>query len=132
MLTGGQRPDGDGYFYPPTVLTGVTADARMVHEEIFGPVAPLTPFDTEDEVVASANATQYGLVSYVFTNDLRRALRVAERARDAAWSGSTRASSPTRPRRSAASRSPGSVARAAAVGIDEFLELKYIGIALAD
>ena len=78
VLTGGSAVAGDGYFYPPTVLTGVPRDAQMADQEIFGPVAPLTPFDSEAEVVAAANDTEYGLVSYVFTNDLRRALRVAE------------------------------------------------------
>src|SRR5690606_22129782 len=78
VLTGGERADGAGYFYRPTVLTGVPTDARMASEEIFGPVAPLTPFSTEEEAVRLANDTEYGLVSYVYTNDLRRAVRVAE------------------------------------------------------
>src|SRR5699024_8558993 len=78
VLTGGQLVDGDGYFYPPTVLSGVPRSARMSDEEIFGPVAPLTPFTDEAEAVAVANDTEYGLVSYVYTNDLRRAVRVAE------------------------------------------------------
>ena len=78
VLTGGEEPGGAGYFYAPTVLTDVPADARMAAEEIFGPVAPLTSFRTEHEVVAAANDTPYGLVAHVYTNDLRRALRVAE------------------------------------------------------
>ena len=78
VLTGGSAPEGSGFFYPPTVLTGVPREAKMADQEIFGPVAPLTPFDSEAEVIAAANDTEYGLVSYVFTNDLRRALRVAE------------------------------------------------------
>ncbi|MFE7560166.1 NAD-dependent succinate-semialdehyde dehydrogenase [Kitasatospora sp. NPDC057500] len=76
---GGAGVDGPGFFYPPTVVTGVPADARMVTEEIFGPVASLIPFDTEDEVIAAANATEFGLAAYVFTEDLARGLRVAER-----------------------------------------------------
>src|SRR5690606_27577519 len=78
VLTGGEQVEGPGFFYRPTVLTGVPTDARMAGEEIFGPVAPLTPFSTEEEAVRLANDTEFGLVSYVFTNDLRRALRVAE------------------------------------------------------
>jgi succinate-semialdehyde dehydrogenase/glutarate-semialdehyde dehydrogenase len=77
-VTGGRRPEGAGYFYEPTVLTGVTADARVLSEEIFGPVAPIATFRTEDEAIAAANRTEYGLVSYVFTRDLKRALRVCE------------------------------------------------------
>jgi succinate-semialdehyde dehydrogenase / glutarate-semialdehyde dehydrogenase len=78
VLTGGSVPGGDGYFYPPTVLTGVPRDAKMADQEIFGPVAPLTPFDSEAEVIAAANDTEYGLVAYVYTKDLGRAFRVME------------------------------------------------------
>jgi succinate-semialdehyde dehydrogenase/glutarate-semialdehyde dehydrogenase len=78
-LVGGRPADGPGWFFPPTVLTAVPAGAAVLHDEIFGPVAPITSFRSEDEAVAAANATSYGLVSYLYTNDLRRALRVAER-----------------------------------------------------
>jgi succinate-semialdehyde dehydrogenase / glutarate-semialdehyde dehydrogenase len=78
-LTGGQVPDGPGYFYPPTVLSGVTDDARMLREEIFGPVAPIATFESEDEAIRAANRTAYGLVAYVYTRDLDRAIRVIER-----------------------------------------------------
>ena len=77
-LTGGRKPEGAGYFYEPTVLTGVTADARVLSEEIFGPVAPIATFRTDEEAIAAANKTEFGLVSYVFTRDLKRALRVCE------------------------------------------------------
>ena len=73
-----QARDGAGYFYNPTVLTDVPDDARLLTEEIFGPVAPVKGFVDEDEAVAAANDTEYGLVAYVFTNDLKRALRVCE------------------------------------------------------
>ena len=128
VLTGGAEHDGAGYFYAPTVLTGVPADARMAGEEIFGPVAPLTPFATEDEVVAAANDTPYGLVAYVYTNDLRRALRVGE-AIETGMVGLNQGvvSNPAAPfggvKESGLGREGGSV------GIDEFLEVKYIGIA---
>jgi succinate-semialdehyde dehydrogenase/glutarate-semialdehyde dehydrogenase len=78
-LTGGQADDGRGYFYPPTVLVDVPEDARMLREEIFGPVAPITTFERDDEAIAAANRTEYGLVAYVYTRDLDRAIRVIER-----------------------------------------------------
>jgi succinate-semialdehyde dehydrogenase/glutarate-semialdehyde dehydrogenase len=77
-VTGGRAPEGAGYFYEPTVLTGVTADARMLSEEIFGPVAPIATFSSDEDAIAAANKTEFGLVSYVFTRDLKRALRVCE------------------------------------------------------
>jgi succinate-semialdehyde dehydrogenase/glutarate-semialdehyde dehydrogenase len=129
VLTGGSAPAGDGYFYPPTVLTGVPRDASMSDQEIFGPVAPLTSFESEADVIAAANDTEYGLISYVFTNDLRRALRVAE-ALETGMVGLNQGviSNPAAPfggiKESGLGREGGSV------GIDEFLETKYIGIAM--
>ncbi|MGB3762254.1 MAG: NAD-dependent succinate-semialdehyde dehydrogenase [Ornithinimicrobium sp.] len=129
VLAGGEVPEGAGYFYPPTVLQGVPRQARMHAEEIFGPVAALTPFDTEDEAVEAANDTRFGLVAYVFTNDLRRALRVAERI-EAGMIGLNQGvvSNPYAPfggmKESGLGREGGSV------GIEEFLETKYIGIAM--
>ncbi|MDT0170264.1 NAD-dependent succinate-semialdehyde dehydrogenase [Pseudarthrobacter sp. BRE9] len=79
LLAGGKAVDGAGYYYPPTVVTNVPLQARMVSEEIFGPVASVIPFDTEEEVIAAANDSEYGLAAYVFTEDLRRGLRVSER-----------------------------------------------------
>jgi succinate-semialdehyde dehydrogenase / glutarate-semialdehyde dehydrogenase len=78
-LTGGHRLKGPGHFYLPTLLAQVPEDARIQREEIFGPVAPVSAFRDEDEAVARANATEYGLAAYVYTRDLGRALRVAER-----------------------------------------------------
>jgi succinate-semialdehyde dehydrogenase/glutarate-semialdehyde dehydrogenase len=77
-VVGGSRVDGAGYFYEPTVLSGVGDDARVLKEEIFGPVAPVATFSDEDEAVAAANNTEFGLVSYLFTRDIKRALRVSE------------------------------------------------------
>jgi succinate-semialdehyde dehydrogenase/glutarate-semialdehyde dehydrogenase len=79
LLCGGAPLDGPGYFYPPTVLAAVPDGARVLSQEIFGPVAPVRTFATEDEAVATANDTEYGLVAYLFTRDLDRALRVGER-----------------------------------------------------
>jgi succinate-semialdehyde dehydrogenase/glutarate-semialdehyde dehydrogenase len=78
VLTGAERVGERGYFYRPTVLGGVTDDARVLDEEIFGPVAPVKGFSSEEEAVAAANATEYGLVAYVYTSDLKRAFRVIE------------------------------------------------------
>jgi succinate-semialdehyde dehydrogenase/glutarate-semialdehyde dehydrogenase len=78
VLAGGTRPAGPGHFYPPTVLTDVPDDALMLATEIFGPVAPIISFTSDDEVLAKANNTEYGLVGYVFTRDLHRALRFTE------------------------------------------------------
>ncbi len=130
VLTGGETPSGKGYFYPPTVLKGVPRSARMAREEIFGPVAPLTPFSTEAEAIEAANDTEFGLVSFVFTNDLRRALRVAE-AIETGMVGLNQGvvSNPAAPfggvKQSGLGREGG------AIGIEEFLETKYVGIALA-
>jgi succinate-semialdehyde dehydrogenase/glutarate-semialdehyde dehydrogenase len=79
VVTGGGRPDPEGCFYPPTVLTQVPPEAELLREEIFGPVAPVVSFDTEDEAVRLANDTEYGLVAYLYTGDLARGLRVSER-----------------------------------------------------
>lgn len=78
-LTGGSPPDGPGFFYTPTVLSGVDPGDAILRQEIFGPVAPIVSFETEDEAVAMANDTELGLISYAYTEDMRRALRVAER-----------------------------------------------------
>jgi succinate-semialdehyde dehydrogenase/glutarate-semialdehyde dehydrogenase len=78
VLTGGEAVDGSGYFYKPTVLAGVGDGARLLKEEIFGPVAPIATFSDEDEAIAAANNTEYGLVAYVYTSNLKRAFRVVE------------------------------------------------------
>jgi succinate-semialdehyde dehydrogenase/glutarate-semialdehyde dehydrogenase len=131
VLTGGSRPEGEGFFYPPTVLRGVPGTARMAHEEIFGPVAPLTPFADEAGAIEAANATEFGLVSFVFTNDLRRALRVAERL-ETGMVGLNQGvvSNPAAP--FGGVKSSGLGREGGAVGIDEFLEIKYVGIDLPD
>jgi succinate-semialdehyde dehydrogenase/glutarate-semialdehyde dehydrogenase len=79
VVVGGTATDGAGYFFEPTVLGDVPAEANLLKEEIFGPVAPVTGFDEEDAAIAAANDTEYGLVAYVFTRDLNRAIRVSER-----------------------------------------------------
>ncbi|WP_127900359.1 NAD-dependent succinate-semialdehyde dehydrogenase [Solirhodobacter olei] len=79
LCLGGELPKGLGYFYPPTVLADVPDTADCVRDEIFGPVAAIQTFTDEDEVIARANDTEYGLVAYVFTEDMRRGMRVCER-----------------------------------------------------
>lgn len=128
VVVGGKPLDRDGYFYPPTVLTNVPEDALMRHEEIFGPVAPVVAFETEEEAVTAANDTEYGLVSYVFTRDLDRALRVCERL-ETGMIGLNQGivSNPAAPfggmKHSGLGREGGRL------GIEEFLETKYVAIA---
>jgi succinate-semialdehyde dehydrogenase/glutarate-semialdehyde dehydrogenase len=78
VVTGGTAPDGPGFFYNPTVLLGVHPDSEINTQEIFGPVAPITTFTTEEEAIERANGTEYGLSSYVYTRDLARTIRLAE------------------------------------------------------
>src|SRR5246500_3479300 len=79
VLTGGKAPGGLGFFYPATVLSNVSNDAKMLNEEIFGPVASIQSFKSEDEVITRANNTEYGLVAYLYTKDLSRGMRVSEK-----------------------------------------------------
>jgi succinate-semialdehyde dehydrogenase/glutarate-semialdehyde dehydrogenase len=129
VLTGGSPVDGPGNFYPATVLVDVPAESRLTREEIFGPVAPVFTFDTEEEAIAAANDTEYGLVSYLFTSDLKRGLRVSERL-EAGMIGLNQGvvSNPAAPfggiKQSGLGREGGTV------GIEEFLEVKYIAVSL--
>jgi succinate-semialdehyde dehydrogenase/glutarate-semialdehyde dehydrogenase len=79
VLTGGEPVKGKGYFYPATVLTQVPADADLVREEIFGPVAAIQTFSSEEDMLRLANASEFGLASYVYTADLKRGLAIAEK-----------------------------------------------------
>jgi succinate-semialdehyde dehydrogenase/glutarate-semialdehyde dehydrogenase len=79
ILTGGSIPEGPGYFYPPTVIDNVPDAAKIVREEIFGPVASLQTFEAEQELIDKANSTEYGLVAYLYTRDFSRGMRVAEK-----------------------------------------------------
>lgn len=127
VMTGGDRSEGPGYFYPPTVIVDVPAEAELMSSEIFGPVAPLIPFDDEDEVIQIANATPWGLVAYVFTQDVDRAFRVSE-ALEVGMVGMNTGivSTPSAPfggvKESGLGREGGRV------GIEEFLEQKYIAM----
>ncbi|GGV79019.1 NAD-dependent succinate-semialdehyde dehydrogenase [Streptomyces massasporeus] len=127
ILTGGELPEGPGCFYPPTVLTGIPPESQIIDTEIFGPVAAIRTFDTEDEAVTVANDTEFGLAAYLFTQNLGRALRVAERLESGMIGLNTGlVSNPAAPfggiKQSGLGREGGTV------GINEFLEYKYIAI----
>ena len=128
VLTGGAIPSGDGYFYPPTVLANVPANANILGEEIFGPVAPVVTFKTEDEAVAIANNTEYGLVAYAFTEDLNRGLRLAEKLEVGMFGLNTGiVSNPAAP--FGGVKSSGLGREGGFEGIEEYLETVYVGIA---
>jgi succinate-semialdehyde dehydrogenase / glutarate-semialdehyde dehydrogenase len=128
-LVGGQARDGAGYFYDPTVLTDIPDDAEVLSEEIFGPVAPVKGFSDEEEAIAAANNTEYGLVAYVYTNDLKRALRVVE-GLETGMIGLNQGmvSNPAAPfggvKQSGFGREGGPE------GIEEYLETKYVAVNL--
>ena len=128
VLTGGAVPTGDGYFYPPTVLANVPANANILSEEIFGPVAPIITFKTEDEAVKLANLTEYGLVAYAFTENLNRGLRLAEKLEVGMFGLNTGiVSNPAAP--FGGVKSSGLGREGGFEGIEEYLETVYVGIA---
>jgi succinate-semialdehyde dehydrogenase / glutarate-semialdehyde dehydrogenase len=128
-VVGARAGDGRGYFYQPTVLAGVPGDARVLKEEIFGPVAPVATFDSEEAAVAAANDTEFGLVAYVYTNDLKRAFRVIE-GLETGMVGLNQGmvSNPAAPfggvKHSGFGREGG------VEGIEEYLEIKYVAMNL--
>jgi succinate-semialdehyde dehydrogenase/glutarate-semialdehyde dehydrogenase len=125
VLTGGKSPDRRGFYYEPTVIADLPTDARVFHEEIFGPVAPIANFRTEAEVIALANDTEFGLVSFVHTRDLAKALRVAERV-ESGMVGVNRGvvSDPAAP--FGGWKQSGLGREGAHAGLLEYLESKYI------
>jgi succinate-semialdehyde dehydrogenase/glutarate-semialdehyde dehydrogenase len=129
VLTGGSTVGERGYFYAPTVLNGVRPGARLLAEEVFGPVAPIVTFPDDAEGLRLANDTEYGLVAYAYTRDLGRALRVAE-GLETGMVGLNAGivSNPAAPfggvKQSGFGREGG------AEGIEEYLETKYVGIPL--
>lgn len=127
VALGGQAPGGPGCFYPATVLTDVPANARILKEEVFGPVAPIIGFDTEEEGIAAANDTEYGLASYIYTESLDRALRVAE-ALESGMVGVNRGviSDPAAP--FGGVKESGFGREGGYEGIEEYLDTKYIAL----
>jgi succinate-semialdehyde dehydrogenase/glutarate-semialdehyde dehydrogenase len=128
VACGGKVVEGSGYFYAPTVLTDVPANAQLWHEELFGPVAPIATFKDEAAAVARANATEYGLAAYVYTRDLSRAIRVSE-ALEFGMVGINQGvvSNPAAP--FGGVKASGFGREGGFEGIEEYLETKYVGIA---
>ena len=129
VVVGGEPSGHRGYFYQPTVLADVPREANMLHEEVFGPVAPVASFDSEEEAVAAANATEYGLVAYVYTRDLKRAFRVIERL-ESGMVGLNQGmvSNPAAP--FGGVKHSGIGHEGGPEGINEYLETKYVAINL--
>jgi succinate-semialdehyde dehydrogenase/glutarate-semialdehyde dehydrogenase len=127
LLAGGKPQERDGYFLPPTVLANVPPHATLVREEIFGPVAPIATFKSEEEAITLANNTEYGLIAYVFTRDLARGLRVSEKI-ECGMVGLNRglASDPAAP--FGGTKQSGLGREGAHHGILEFCETKYIAV----
>ncbi len=127
LLVGGEPEDGPGWFYPPTVLRDVPPDAALLHEEIFGPVAPVTSFASLDEAVDLANDTEYGLAAYAFTRDLDTAWHLMERI-DVGMLGINQGivSNPAAP--FGGVKASGFGREGGAEGIEEYLETRYVGV----
>ncbi|HEX6875496.1 MAG TPA: NAD-dependent succinate-semialdehyde dehydrogenase [Nocardioidaceae bacterium] len=128
VRTGGKPTDGPGYFYPPTVLSGVGSHARILAEEVFGPVAPIITFSEEEKAVELANDTEFGLVAYAYTRDVARSLRLADTIESGMLGLNVGiVSNPAAPfggvKQSGLGREGGFE------GIEEFLETKYVGLA---
>jgi succinate-semialdehyde dehydrogenase/glutarate-semialdehyde dehydrogenase len=131
VLTGGKRLDGAGYFYEPTVLAGVTDDAELLKEEIFGPVAPITTFSSDDEAIAKANDTEYGLVSYIFTQDVNRAFRVIEQL-ETGMIGFNQGMVSNAGAPFGGVKQSGFGREGGPEGLDEYLETKYVAMNVGD
>ncbi|KUI24103.1 NAD-dependent succinate-semialdehyde dehydrogenase [Mycobacterium sp. IS-1742] len=127
VAVGGVAPGGPGNFYPATVLTDVPADARILKEEVFGPVAPITGFDTEEEGLAAANDTEYGLAAYIYTRSLDRALRVAEGI-ESGMVGVNRGVISDAAAPFGGIKESGFGREGGTEGIEEYLETKYIAL----
>jgi succinate-semialdehyde dehydrogenase/glutarate-semialdehyde dehydrogenase len=126
-IVGGSRLDGRGYFYAPTVLEGVGPDARILREEVFGPVAPVATFESDDEAINAANATEFGLVAYVFTRDVKRAFRVIE-GLETGMVGLNRGLVSNAAAPFGGVKHSGFGREGGSEGIEEYLETKYVAI----
>ena len=127
VRTGGQVPSGAGYFYPPTVLSDVPTSARLAKEEIFGPVAPIFTFTEDDDAIRAANDTEFGLVSYLYTKDLSRAIRLSERL-EAGMVGLNQGMVSNAGAPFGGVKQSGLGREGGTVGIDEYLEIKYVAM----
>jgi succinate-semialdehyde dehydrogenase/glutarate-semialdehyde dehydrogenase len=128
ILTGGKKPAGPGFFYPATVIDNVPDGAKMLNEEIFGPVASIQTFKSEDEAIRRANDTEYGLVAYLYTKDLSRGMRVSEQL-EFGMIGLNRGlvSDPAAP--FGGMKQSGIGREGAHEGLMEFLETQYVSVA---
>ncbi|BCJ49985.1 NAD-dependent succinate-semialdehyde dehydrogenase [Actinoplanes sp. NBRC 14428] len=129
LVCGGRPGPGAGYFYPPTVLADVPAAARLTREEIFGPVAPITTFGSDEQALAMANDTEFGLVGYLFTRDLGRAVRMAE-ALETGMVGLNRGLVSDVAAPFGGIKQSGLGREGGATGIDEYLETQYVAVGL--
>jgi succinate-semialdehyde dehydrogenase/glutarate-semialdehyde dehydrogenase len=127
ILVGGKKPEGPGYFYPATVLTHVPDSAYMLREEIFGPVASIQPFKSEEEAIRRANETEYGLVAYLYTRDLARGMRVSEKL-EFGMIGLNRGLVSDPAAAFGGVKQSGIGREGAHVGLMEFLETQYISV----
>jgi succinate-semialdehyde dehydrogenase/glutarate-semialdehyde dehydrogenase len=127
VVVGGGAMDGAGYFFEPTVLGDVGPEARMLKEEIFGPVAPVTGFQSEEDAIAAANDTEFGLVAYVFTRDLKRAIRVIE-GLETGMVGLNQGMVSNAGAPFGGVKQSGIGREGGFEGIDEFLEVKYVAV----
>jgi succinate-semialdehyde dehydrogenase / glutarate-semialdehyde dehydrogenase len=126
-VCGGKAQEGPGYFYPPTVLTDVSQDARMYEEEIFGPVAPIYTFSDDEQAVAMANDTEHGLVSYAYTQDINRGIWVSE-ALEAGMVGLNQGMVSNVAAPFGGVKASGVGREGGFEGIEEFLETKYVAL----
>jgi succinate-semialdehyde dehydrogenase/glutarate-semialdehyde dehydrogenase len=129
-LVGGRSHDGAGYFYDPTVLADVPGDATLLKEEIFGPVAPVTGFTDEEEAIAAANDTEFGLVAYVYTSNLKRALRIVERL-ETGMVGLNQGLVSNAAAPFGGIKQSGFGREGGSEGIEEYLETKYVAVNLS-
>ena len=127
LRTGGSRRVGPGFFFEPTVLDDVPRDARLLREEIFGPIAAVVGFDTEDEAITAANDTRYGLVAYFYTRDLDRAMRVADQL-DVGMVGVNRGAISDAAAPFGGTKESGFGREGGTEGIEEYLETKYVAL----
>jgi len=129
VLAGGERVGGPGYFFQPTVLGDIADDAQILREEVFGPVAPIKSFASDDEAVQAANATEFGLVSYVYTRDLQRAIRVCEHL-ETGMVGLNQGMVSNAGAPFGGVKQSGVGREGGNEGIDEYLETKYVAMTL--
>jgi succinate-semialdehyde dehydrogenase/glutarate-semialdehyde dehydrogenase len=127
VVVGGNAMDGRGYFYEPTVLGDVSPDARVLEEEIFGPVAPVTSFESEEDAIHAANNTEFGLVAYVFTSNFKRAIRVIE-GLDTGMVGLNQGMVSNAAAPFGGVKASGIGREGGFEGIEEFLETKYVAV----